>query len=258
MDSEISLERQREFFGSLTEPMPPEAIEWRVQTAGQNDRGVWAKVVPYADARWLMQRLDDVFGPMGWWDEYSPGPGGGILCTLTVTVDGFTVSKQDVAGNTEIESIKGGVTDAFKRACVKLNVGNIRALYGCGELFAVISESGQHYQGKDRNGKYPAFKWDPPRGFRLPESTAYAPATADAPDEDEAPAPKTTTNGTGTPLTKETRQQIENLFRPVEEMLSKSEKKAVVDALNDTEERGKKALSFLEDRIAALNAPTGA
>jgi len=61
-------------------------------------------------------------------------------------------------------------------------------------------------------------------------------------------------NGAGEPITAETRQQIENLFRPVEEMLSAPEKKAVTDALKGTEERGKKALSFLQDRIAELNA----
>ena len=54
----------------LIETMPVESIEWRVQRAGNTNGKAWALVVPYADARWLMQRLDEVFGVLDWWDEY--------------------------------------------------------------------------------------------------------------------------------------------------------------------------------------------
>lgn len=242
MNNEISLARQQEIFGALTESMPPEAIEWRVQTAGQKGDRPWAKVVPYADARWLMQRLDDVFGPMGWWNEYEAGPSGGVLCKLTVTVDGVSVTKQDGAENTQVESVKGGITDAFKRACVLLNVGNIRALYGSGEHFADINQSGQYYQPKDRSGnnRYPAFKWDPPRDFRLPESAAYTPHPAQSADEDESD--ELDLSG---PATKEQKDQIINLRIPLSPHLTEAQKEKISEAIGGTEEQAAKTIEWL-------------
>lgn len=93
---------------------------------------------------------------------------------------------------------------------------------------------------------------------------AFLVATGDDPEQDrhggqptrQVRQPKAQSNGTGTPITKETRQQIENLYRPIEELLKPTERKAITDAMTDTEERGRKAIDWLNDRIAALNAPS--
>lgn len=258
MIDEISLERQNEFFGALTDPMPPEAIEWRVQTAGEKNKRVWAKVVPYADARWLMQRLDEVFGPMNWWDNYRAGPDGGVLCDLSVMVDGVVVTKQDVAGNTAVEGIKGGVTDAFKRACVKLNVGNIRALYGCGELFADVNEKGRYYQGRHHEGRYPAFKWDPPKGFRLPESTAYAPASPDEheADGDEELSTESLEEGMldlPEPASKKQVEQIQNLYMPLSAHLTEAQRDKCKQAMQGTAEEADATIKWLMTKVREVN-----
>ena len=74
-----------------------------------------------------MDRLDEVIGPQNWRDEYAPGPDGGVICGLSLRLDDEWITKWDGAENTEFEAIKGGLSDAFKRAGYKWGIG--RYLY---------------------------------------------------------------------------------------------------------------------------------
>lgn len=125
---------------ALSAPMPMDAVEWRLDQADKN--GAWARIVCYADSRWLASRLDEVLTPGGWWDEYFQGPAGGVLCRLSILVGDRVVSKCDVGTASNFEGEKGAITDAFKRACTKWNVGNSRALYEVGEAWADIKAKG--------------------------------------------------------------------------------------------------------------------
>lgn len=143
---------------ALQEPFGEEDLEWRIQRGGVKNGRPWAMVVPYVAARAVAQRLDDVFGVTGWSDHYAQGPQGGVMCTIAVE----GCSKSDAAENTEIEPVKGGISDAFKRAAVKFGIG--RYLYRInGTLWANVHEGGSR-QGvvKDDSGKKHYFKWDPP------------------------------------------------------------------------------------------------
>lgn len=156
----------------LREPFAPDDIEWRVAQAGEKNGAPWAKVLAYLTNRAIMQRLDDVVGPGKWWNEYAAGPQGGVICGITISTWDGRVTKWDGAENTDIESVKGGLSDAMKRAAVQWGMG--RYLYGLEEGWAECSSSSQkgwRYQpGKD--GKYKAFYWQPPRlpDWALPES----------------------------------------------------------------------------------------
>ena len=44
----------------LDAPFASEDIEWRIQQAGKNNNGIWAKVLAYVTNRAIMKRLDDV------------------------------------------------------------------------------------------------------------------------------------------------------------------------------------------------------
>ncbi len=104
----------------LAEPFPPEAIQWRIETLSKDKRR--ALVVPYVDARAVLERLDRVVGPEGWFDAYevlSTAPPA-VKCRLTV----LGVTKEDVG---EGDSLKAAFSDALKRAAVKFGVG--RDLY---------------------------------------------------------------------------------------------------------------------------------
>lgn len=86
----------------------------------------------YVTARTVMNRLDDVLGPAGWWDSYELLNDGSILCRLTIRLpDGSTLTKCDVGGiskmKDESDSEKSGASDALKRAAVKFGVA--RYLY---------------------------------------------------------------------------------------------------------------------------------
>ena len=111
-------------FEKLADPFPPERVHIR--------KGGGGIFLAYIDARDVMERLDEVVGPDNWSDSYEETPSGRIICSLSLYVvragEGvFWVTKSDGAGDTGIESQKGAISDAFKRAAVKWGIG--RYLY---------------------------------------------------------------------------------------------------------------------------------
>lgn len=162
----------------LKAPFPPAEVSWRIGQCGKTrDGGVWAKVLAYIDNRCIMDRLDEVVGPANWKNEYTVGPGGGVLCGLSIRIlgtDGTTwewVTKYDGAENSDIEAVKGGLSDAMKRAAVQWGVG--RYLYELGENWAQIVDkkvAGAHYAKSKDAGE---FYWLPPGlpAFAVPEGT---------------------------------------------------------------------------------------
>lgn len=107
----------------LREPIQPNEIEWRVQSA----RNGKTTIVPYIQSRAVMDRFDKAFGPANWKDSYAPWKGKGVLCTIYVKCGDTWVSKEDGADDTAIEPTKGGISDALKRCAVKW--GLARDLY---------------------------------------------------------------------------------------------------------------------------------
>ena len=122
---------------ALTRPMMDEEVNWRMDSLMKN--GTRVRLLAYIDARAAMERLDEAVGHGGWSDDYMPGPNGGVMCILKLSIDSYWVSKSDVAENTQIEAIKGGVSDAFKRACVKWGIG--RNLYDLGDTIVDVVTS---------------------------------------------------------------------------------------------------------------------
>ena len=115
----------KDLFARLAEPFHPDDIEWRAG-ATNNDK-TKALALAYITSRAVMDRLDEVVGPENWRDEYASGPDGGVICGLTLRINGEWITKWDGAENTEFEAIKGGLSDAFKRAGYKWGIG--RYLY---------------------------------------------------------------------------------------------------------------------------------
>lgn len=118
-------ENTQDLFARLCAPFHPSDIEWRAgATNGDKTR---ALALAYITSRAVMDRLDEVVGPQNWRDEYQPGPDGGVICGLSLRIAGEWITKWDGAENTEFEAIKGGLSDAFKRAGYKWGIG--RYLY---------------------------------------------------------------------------------------------------------------------------------
>ncbi len=141
----------------LAEPFDPSDIEWRIGQAGKGKSGkMYAKVLAYLTSRAVMQRLDDVCSPLDWKNEFSPGPSGGIVCCLSIWDEEKQewIGKCDGADNTDIEAVKGGLSDSLKRAGVLWGIG--RYLYNLGETFAECSETknpGWNY-AKSKDGMF--------------------------------------------------------------------------------------------------------
>jgi hypothetical protein len=208
----------------LRDPFAPGDIEWRVQTAGEKNGKPWARVLAYVTNRAIMERFDEVVGPENWQNVYKEGPSGGVICGLSVRVtrlDGSAewVTKWDGAENTDVEPVKGGLSNAMKRAAVQWGIG--RYLYDLEEGWAQVTENGR-FSAKTKDGKW--FKWDPPA---LPEWAT--------------PKPR--------PATAEQLARIEALLaRVADEKVSGSVRKRLKGGL--TEPAADEALRYLEARAA--------
>jgi len=150
-------------WNKLKEPFPEKDIEWRIMQSGKGQKGVWAKCLAYVTNRAIMDRLDELVGEERWSNDFKEGPGGGVICGISIFIksethpDGIWVTKWDGAENTAVEAIKGGLSGAMKRAAVQWGIG--RYLYHLEEGWADITDKGKfRATTKDKT----AFKWNPP------------------------------------------------------------------------------------------------
>lgn len=109
----------------LNTPIPIEEIDFRVQSI---NKGGYATILAYKDARVDMNRLDAVYGIEGWQKKYDLIDGH-LFCSVGVYSEKLNqwVWKQDVGTESNTEKEKGEASDAFKRACFNLGIG--RELY---------------------------------------------------------------------------------------------------------------------------------
>src|SRR5438309_11321194 len=104
----------KELLDALKAPFSPADLDWRVQRADVGKDGKpYASMLAYIDARALYDRLDEVCGPEGWWNQppqYS-GSGKGVNQGITIKLpeSDEPVTKWDGADETAIEADKGGL-----------------------------------------------------------------------------------------------------------------------------------------------------
>jgi hypothetical protein len=147
-------------YSDLKKPFAPSETEWRLVECGKGTSGIWAKCVAYVSNRAIMDRLDDVCGAGNWWNEFKAGPGGGVICGLSIRDVDHVVCKWDGADNTDIEGVKGGLSNSMKRAAVQWGIG--RFLYDLEIQWAVIDEKGRYFAKlPDKHGGG-TFKWNAP------------------------------------------------------------------------------------------------
>ena len=141
----------------LSAPFPPEDIEWRIQQSGVTQKEIpWALVLAYVTNRAIMDRLDEVVGPENWTNSFTQSPNGGVLCPLGIKIEDEWVYKTDGADNTEIERVKGGLSNAMKRAGVQWGIG--RYLYKLPTTFAEFNHEGRYHAKIDGVKR----RWNPP------------------------------------------------------------------------------------------------
>lgn len=174
-------------FKKLAEPFKESDIEWRVQSCRNTDKGPWARVLAYVTNRAIQNRLDEVCTPAGWQNEYRPAPCGGVMCGISILCDGQWITKWDGADNTDIEQVKGGLSDSMKRAAVQWGIG--RYLYNLDADYAVISDKGKYYH--DDKKQNIRFRWNPPKlpAWALPkgENQNSPPVAHNTPSSNNTP-----------------------------------------------------------------------
>ena len=108
---------------ALQYPFTANEIEWRVlHTTKDKSKG---QVAAYVDSRAIQDRLDAVLGRENWQNRFCTVQGKDNasttqVCELSIYYPdrGEWITKSNGAGNTDIEPVKGGLSNAFKRAVI--------------------------------------------------------------------------------------------------------------------------------------------
>ena len=135
----------------LAQPFAPEDLEWRISVTTQDKTKGMA--VPYVTSRAIQDRLDGVLGSENWRNEYQPwhsgGKKGAQICGISLYLEERSewVTKWDGAEDTDIESVKGGLSDSMKRAAVQWGVG--RVLYKIPPIWVAVEPRGRGCVIKD-------------------------------------------------------------------------------------------------------------
>ena len=129
---------------ALEFPFAFQEIEWRVLRISKKD-STRAQVAAYVDSRAIQNRLDSVVGRGNWQNTFESvvGSNNGTtahICRISIYYPerGEWITKSDGAGCTDVEPIKGGLSNAFKRAASMWGMG--RYLYGLKNIWVKIDE----------------------------------------------------------------------------------------------------------------------
>lgn len=167
----------KELMAKLQAPFPAEEIEWRVgSTNGEKTKGL---ALAYVTNRAIQNRLDEVFGPFGWQNEFEEWKGKSQICGISVWDEEKKqwVTKWDGADDSATEAIKGGLSDSMKRAAYQWGIG--RYLYKLPSQWAKLKPMGKSYVLAE-TPKLPA--WALPNGYKY-KAVEGNESVTEAPDQ---------------------------------------------------------------------------
>ncbi len=166
---------------ALADPFDPADVKFKPQAV----KGNRALAIAYADVRAVMDRLDEVLGPVGWQDDYEVLPDHSVVCRLTIHVGERSVRKTDVGSPSEQpdggDRLKAAFSDALKRAAVKFGIG--RYLYRLPQQWADYDPAKRCFVQPPR---LPS--WALPNGAGRADRAA--PTNSPPPKKDEPPRPQ--------------------------------------------------------------------
>lgn len=137
----------------FAEPFAAADLEWRLQWT--NESFTSGRAVPYVTNRAIQNRLDEVVGPENWKNEFRPwhddpkSRKSSQLCGISIYFEERKewICKWDGAEDSDIEPIKGGLSDSMKRASVQWGIGRI--LYSLDAVFVDVEKKGKSVIIKD-------------------------------------------------------------------------------------------------------------
>ena len=146
----------------LKNPFHPDDIEWRVGSTTQDkSKGL---ALAYITNRAIQNRLDEVFGLNNWRNEFKPWQNNGVLCGISIRLEGDSewVTKWDGSDESNMDATKGGLSGAMKRAGYQLGIG--RYLYNLDASWVELNPVGRGHVIKP--GSEPQLPdWALPEGF---------------------------------------------------------------------------------------------
>jgi len=104
---------------ALQKPLEIGDIDFRVQSI---NKGGYATILAYKDARVDINRLNAVCGPLGWQREHTRDNHNCIVSIWDADHNHW-VSKEDTGVESNAEAQKGLASDSFKRACFNWGIG---------------------------------------------------------------------------------------------------------------------------------------
>lgn len=132
----------QEIMKELSKPFEDNELEFKVMAT--NPDKTQGLAAAYVQARAIQIRLDSVLGLDRWKVEYKEITGG-FLCRLSIKVGDEWISKEDGANKTDFESVKGGISSAFKRVASS-GFGIGRYLYSARNSWFPINTKGKKYE----------------------------------------------------------------------------------------------------------------
>ena len=111
----------------LQKPILPDEIEWKVQSYTKDKSKTI--IVPYITNRCILDRFDMAFG-LNWKSEHREVKDG-FICRISIWDEKKQqwIYREDGANRTSIEPVKGGISDAMKRAAHQWGLGRILYTY---------------------------------------------------------------------------------------------------------------------------------
>jgi len=131
----------KDIINKLCAPFPYSEVEAKIQvTTGDKTSGL---AVFYINSRAIQNRLDETVGAFNWRNQFTLWHDNSQICGISILNEerGEWITKYDGAENSDIESIKGGLTDALKRAAVLWGIG--RYLYQIDGVWVEIEQKGK-------------------------------------------------------------------------------------------------------------------
>lgn len=137
----MSSDNMKDLVARLREPFPVSEVKWRA--SGQPTNGS-VMMIPYLDARNVMDRLDEVFGMDCWDTTYTQVGPRDVLCTINIRIGERSFAKSDVGtANDGVSNdlvMKSAYSDSLKRAAVHLGIG--RYLYAVSYVRVPVNSQG--------------------------------------------------------------------------------------------------------------------
>jgi len=141
----------KDIMAKLGAAFPFEEIEFKLQVTPKDNNATTGMAVFFLDARTIQKRLDEVLGQFNWKNQFSTWHNNAQLCGIAIYCEERNewIGKFDGAECSDIEPVKGGLSDSFKRAACMWGIG--RYLYGIDGVWVDIepNKNGKGYHIKN-------------------------------------------------------------------------------------------------------------